>query len=204
MTTQKTCYITWVPDPKEFQGQKQPITQFNILSNIIKSCSTCWQKWEFNPELTLQGNLHFHGFYILKDLISYQKRWYAVVLPKLKGIGFVKISEVRHKLDITYCRKSNQLMEAILNLELPLTAWPPKSRVPLQEYHANEFIKIWDEEGGQWVVCLPSQGALPPESLPPPPEKESPSSIRPQAKSEELATRITISEASRILHNPPK
>lgn len=97
-----------------------PVWQFKTtkedLSSLLNSCATDWKMY---PELTTDGNLHYHGILAIRDKV----KWYKKVLPTFKRNGFVKLKKV-FDLDewIAYCRKDLKLMKKILEYrQIPLT-----------------------------------------------------------------------------------
>lgn len=74
---------------------------------LNQSCSD----WRLYPELTIQGNLHFHCVIYVKDKIKFYKN----TLPKLKDYGFVCVKKIDDLIGWeTYCQKDAQFMRAYL------------------------------------------------------------------------------------------
>lgn len=80
----------------------------------------CMLTYEINPELNQNGNLHYHGYFSIKDRF----KWYKKVLPKMKYNGFIKIDLVKNDFNkaIEYARKDRTLMlKLIQQRPLPIT-----------------------------------------------------------------------------------
>jgi len=69
-------------------------------------------QFEINPEFNANGNLHYHGYFIIKDKV----KWFKNVLPKMKYNGLVKINIVKDNLQsaMEYCRKDNIIMKQVI------------------------------------------------------------------------------------------
>lgn len=78
--------FTLVPDPKRYKST-QPYDQYKSLLTCIfgrkKLMLKTFSEFLFYPELTLNGNVHLHGFYKVKNKLSYFK-WF---LPACKQWG---------------------------------------------------------------------------------------------------------------------
>lgn len=122
MTTQNppSYYFTWVPNPKLFNSV-DPVRQFQQTLQSLELATTCWTNWALSPELTVAGNIHYHGYFQLNDKYTY--RWYKKALPKLKYRGFVKIDKATI-IKEDYMKKDNALLEKILHVSLPIRQLP--------------------------------------------------------------------------------
>lgn len=87
-------------------------TYYDHLQMYFKKWHYCMQTFEINPELNSNGNLHYHGYFIIKD----KTKWYKSVLPKMKYNGLIKINKVQNNLDsaMVYPRKDRTLMSLII------------------------------------------------------------------------------------------
>lgn len=85
----------------------------------FKAWKRCMLEFEVNPEFNTSGNLHYHGYYIIKDAY----KWYSKVLPKMKYHGFIKINEVKSDLAsaLNYSRKDREIMIKSLDYAVPYT-----------------------------------------------------------------------------------
>lgn len=87
-------------------------TYYDHLSTYFVNWHKCMSEFEINPEFNSNGNLHYHGYFVIKDKV----KWFKNVLPKMKYNGLVKISKVRCSLaeGVVYCRKDRIMMSKII------------------------------------------------------------------------------------------
>jgi len=87
-------------------------TYIDHLVLYFKKWHYCMSQFEINPELNSSGNLHYHGYFVLKD----RTKWHKSVLPKMKYNGLIKIDKVKNDLAkaMVYPRKDNQMMQDII------------------------------------------------------------------------------------------
>lgn len=87
---------------------------YDHLGEYFRYWHKCMKSFEINPELNASGNLHYHGYFVLKD----QYKWFKSILPKMKYHGLVKINRVEYSLQdaMIYCRKDNELMNKLITL----------------------------------------------------------------------------------------
>lgn len=107
--------LTWVPDPKIFRSinpKYQFYDTFDVLKNI-KKCSSYFDIW---PELTTNGNIHYHCRVHINDKI----RWYKSILPALKYKGFVVIKTNINNGWTDYCKKDAETMMNVLDMLIPI------------------------------------------------------------------------------------
>jgi len=86
----------------------------------FKNWKACMEDYEINPELNASGNLHYHGYYVLKD----KYKWFKSVLPRMKYEGNLKIDIVTADLSkaMVYCRKDRDIMLKLITARpLPIT-----------------------------------------------------------------------------------
>lgn len=113
-----TYAFTWTPDPKRYKTT-DPIEQWKTLLNCVL-CKSQIRKtfcdFYFIPELTLEGNIHVHGFYKIKNNISYY-RWF---LPACKQWGWTRIKDRVDEEWLLYVSKSTpQMLELCTDGEVP-------------------------------------------------------------------------------------
>lgn len=116
--------FTWNPNPKKYHSHDPRKQYKQILPRLARLCKCC-RVFAFSPELTMNGNLHIHGWYVLRDKIKY----YRSVLPMIKGIGNCKIEKASSKNALVfYYKKTIIEMHKIINysdkikeLPIPLT-----------------------------------------------------------------------------------
>lgn len=100
---------TWCPVGATIRPKFQYVSHIN---EFFRRWKNCMSDFEVNPELTVQGNIHYHGFFILKDKI----KWFKSILPKMKRNGFIKINLVKKDFEsaISYSRKDNEMMIKVM------------------------------------------------------------------------------------------
>lgn len=87
---------------------------YDHLGDYFRHWHQCMESFEINPELNASGNLHYHGFFILKN----KYKWFKSILPKMKYHGMVKINKVHCDLQkaMEYCRKDRELMNKLITI----------------------------------------------------------------------------------------
>lgn len=84
------CYaLTWAPNPKHLK-ENQEINYRNHLVKIFSKFHRACSMFIICPELTLQGNIHYHGIFQVKDEI----KWFKYILPTMKRQGFIKVKQI--------------------------------------------------------------------------------------------------------------
>lgn len=109
--------FTLSPDPNRYPTN-DPGDQYRILMPyIFKGIKNIFSTFCFTPELTQNGNIHIHGWYVVLDKIKYFKYW----LPKVKQLGRTDIQKMG-KGWLDYCKKDMELMaEVVYPYPVPLT-----------------------------------------------------------------------------------
>lgn len=98
--------FTWAPNPKKFPRKHDMVYNYYYhLKNYFDKWHQCMYAFAICPELTLNGNVHYHGWYQLKDNV----KWHKSLLPKLKYAGFVKIDEAKFVEIHSWDAKDNSL-----------------------------------------------------------------------------------------------
>lgn len=116
--------FTWTPDPQRYRSS-QPSEQYSmLLQHILLSSHKFFKHFLFVPELNLEGNIHIHGYFQIKDRISF----YKTFLPRCKQLGFVKLKrEFKQKpIDIGWidylCEDTHEMVYILEeNQPYPLT-----------------------------------------------------------------------------------
>lgn len=112
-------FITWAPNPARYPTNT-PSDQYKVLLDLVLfNTYKVFKTFAFTPELSQQGNIHVHGFYVIKDIVKYYK-WF---LPKIKTFGIVKITRVKRKYAdhvLSYLSKDIEMMNRILEDKLPI------------------------------------------------------------------------------------
>lgn len=122
----KALYLfTWSPNPRIFHC-RDPRKQYKqLLMNFITKFVKCFSIFALTPELTVNGNIHIHGWFMLSDPIKWFRNW----LPKLgaRNTGNMKVSKWNGGDAFYYYKKSVEEMNDIINygdveeLPIPLT-----------------------------------------------------------------------------------
>lgn len=121
ISEKKVKLFTWTPDPSRYPTSK-PHEQYKIILQLILLQShKVFSTFAFTPELNDNGNIHIHGWYVIKDKVKYHKYY----LPKMKGFGYVKIDNCNSKKALEdYYKKDIELMNEMMyeyDLPIPLT-----------------------------------------------------------------------------------
>jgi len=117
-------------------------------NEYFKSWSLCMEDYEINPELNASGNLHYHGFYVIKD----KYKWFHKVLPKMKYNGNMRIDMVTADLTkaMVYPRKDRDLMLRLIKARpLPITKENCKllNEDEIKIIESNDLIRYLKNQG---------------------------------------------------------
>lgn len=112
--------FTFSPDPKKVLQNLpdkivDPRQEYRMLINkYFNSWKKCMLEFEVNPEFSLSGRIHFHGYYVVKDEYAWRRR----IQPTMAYNGFidVKPAQVLSKA-IEYSRKDRDKMIVMLHPE---------------------------------------------------------------------------------------
>lgn len=160
--------FTWVPDPKKYTG-KRPEYQFFDTLEPIRNLRLCCETFKIYPELTMAGNIHYHGLIVIKD----KYKWHKKVLPTFKYSGFVCIKKYNSTGWDDYIVKDVDIMMKILNRSLPLDKEHElirKRHTPMLQTSGSVLDYLLNQpkanasriEGGcQESRAQPSEGSLP-------------------------------------------
>lgn len=83
-------FFTLSPRPSKLHYEQQ----LNYAQHIWETLFDIHQvmdKFCIIPELNQNGNIHYHGWFSIKDLYRYNRYW----LPRMKKVGFVKVSKCK-------------------------------------------------------------------------------------------------------------
>ena len=108
--------FTWCPNPVKYHSIDNKKQYIQLLKHILRHSHTFFSAFCFVPELTKEGNIHIHGWYVLKDKIAYYKRF----LFKCRQLGFIKIKSNVDKGWFQYLRKDNETMIGVLGEKIPI------------------------------------------------------------------------------------
>lgn len=107
--------FTWCPDTR-FHGSSY-IDQFRDTYKILRKLRFCiGTNYRIYPELTVNGNIHYHGQFTIDNQIY----WFKTALPLLKRHGFVRVDKIKLKYKDNwqeYIRKESKSMINILDLD---------------------------------------------------------------------------------------
>lgn len=90
--------FTWTPHPDKYPSVI-PRKQYKCLLKyvLLGGAPRCFRTFMFVPEINENGNVHIHGWYVIKDNIAYWKSF----LPKCKRMGYVKVK--KGNIDDKWC-----------------------------------------------------------------------------------------------------
>jgi len=112
-------FFTWSPNPARYPSST-PSDQYKVLLDLVLlKTDKLFHQFAFTPELTEAGNIHIHGFYVIKDKVKYYK-WF---LPKIKSFGNTRIERMRRQYwrnAIDYLVKDCTMMNEIFENKLPV------------------------------------------------------------------------------------
>lgn len=87
---EKVILITWTPNDRFYAYNKYGANDYNLqwrtMLNVLCEAPRCCSLFAFMPEISPEGRLHMHGWFIVKDKVKYHKSF----LPSLKRGGFIK------------------------------------------------------------------------------------------------------------------
>lgn len=135
---------------------------YSILFSWNYYCNEYFRKWnkfmhkfEINPELNANNNIHFHGFFQIKCKALWQQH-----LTDLKYRGHVKISKIRHDFNqaMVYPRKDREIMEfhihrdSIPHYSIPYTqSSRTKSKIELTYLNDKDEEQLKDLNIDAWL-----------------------------------------------------
>jgi len=94
--------FTWNPKDKFFpDGDNYPLKWDTMLVRVIKHLNRCMSKFCIVPEVSDQGRLHVHGWFVISDKI----KWNKSVRPKIQRHGFMKMNRLKHVNGFGYYKK---------------------------------------------------------------------------------------------------
>lgn len=110
----KPIAFTWCPNSTYHTND--PAVGYSMSIQILKHIKLVSKNFVIYPELTLQGNIHYHGKIYIEDAV----KWFKSVLPKLKKNGYVKIKTNLNAGWDEYCGKQWDIFKDVLDLEEPI------------------------------------------------------------------------------------
>lgn len=95
MEYDKVMLITWNPKPRFYAydqyGDNNYVRQWDTMLEILCEAYRTCSRFAFVPEISEDGKLHMHGWYVVADRLKYCKSF----LPSLRRAGFIKKSKAR-------------------------------------------------------------------------------------------------------------
>lgn len=133
--------------PKQL-GNKQHLNYAEHIWDYFFDVHQVLDKFCIIPELNGNGNIHYHGWFSIKDKYRYYRFW----LPRMKSLGFVKINECKTNFlsdSIPYAyhlKDFDEMVSQMSPFPIPLThstyknikntvkyvKYPPKSKYTLK------------------------------------------------------------------------
>lgn len=113
----KVYLITWNPKPRFYNysifGENDYNVQWRTMLKVLLEANRCCSRFAFVPEISDEGKLHMHGWFVVSDRIKYHKSF----LPSLNRGGFIKKSKAKkHTWDVfKYHVKEVDITQEYLN-----------------------------------------------------------------------------------------
>jgi hypothetical protein len=128
ISTTKCLAITISPKPRHLDRLKQ----FDLLTPQVWKVFLPFKEYYGRPELTLNGNIHYHFYLELQDSKDV-KQWMTRSINSLRAIGNTKIKEITEGTEekwIEYIDKEKELYDEIfINRQCNLcTAYAPTTK----------------------------------------------------------------------------
>lgn len=108
--------FTWTPNPSKYPSSIPRKQYKSLLQYILLSSYKFFKYYCFVPELNMNGNVHIHGWFIIKDKIKFYKHF----LPKCKQYGYVLVKNNINEKWFDYCNKEIDDVIQILGDDLPI------------------------------------------------------------------------------------
>lgn len=124
--------FTWTPNPGCYPSSECR-AQYKVLLQHILLCSyKFFTKYMFIPEINLNGNVHIHGWFIIKDKISFYKQF----IPRCKQLGYVLLKNKNINIEWEkYCEKDLTPTIEILGFDLPIPLTQHNNKMYIEEKH---------------------------------------------------------------------
>jgi len=127
--------ITWSPAAGKYPSS-QPKRQYDSLVRYVAHLfPICFRRWFIVPEINENGNVHLHGWVIIKDKV----KMYRVLLPKMKTYGFTCVKSHYRKQPINFdwqiyiCCELDETKQIINGAKSPLM---------LHENNASKYMLL--------------------------------------------------------------
>ncbi len=130
---ESTYAITLCPKPVYYNNNYN-VELINTVSNIRRALKYAC-KYVLYVELTMEGHVHYHGWFNIIDKVKYYKK----TLPTLKRIGFIKIKSNVNEGWRTYCNKDQDNMKVVFTLPVMYT---DKSKPLVSKTKMNSILDL--------------------------------------------------------------
>lgn len=162
--------FTFNPNPQNYTSHN-PSSQWAQALNCMrcKRLPDIFENYIFVPELTMQGNVHVHGWYIVKDDDLYHNYW----LPTLKRHGLVLLKankpmvprhdDEQHDAQHMYAHNSvndgwlDYIYEDVPLMDTIMEKWLPISVSPLN-YQQYDHTWTTITTGTRYCMYIPVIG----------------------------------------------
>ena len=122
--SKKNMLIAFTWSPQTYLQRNIPIEGYKVHLPILRRLLKCCSKIQVNPELFVNGGLHYHAQLEVSDKI----KWYRSVLPTFKSTGLVVCKKNPDSNWMKYITKDWDDMSTILSLDTPLDSMALRSR----------------------------------------------------------------------------
>lgn len=127
--------FTWSPDPVKYPSSEPRKQYKSLLKHILLNSNKYFRQFCFVPELNINGNVHIHGWFIIKDKIAYYKHF----IPRCKQYGYVLIKKEINNKWFDYLTKEIEETVGILGEDLP---------IPLTHLNIDAYKDEWTRKSG--------------------------------------------------------
>jgi len=110
--TYDTVYLfTWNPKDKFFPDGNNYVMKWDtMLCRVIKHLTRCMSKFCIIPEVSDNGRLHCHGWFVIKDKV----KWNKSVRQIIARHGFMKMNRLRATAGFDYYKKDMDTLSGYL------------------------------------------------------------------------------------------
>lgn len=125
--------FTWSPDPSKYPSSEPRKQYKSLLSHILLSAFKFFRLFCFIPEINTNGNVHIHGWFIVKDKIAY----YKYFLPRCRQYGYVVLKSKVDKQWFNYCNKEIGDSIEIIGEDMP---------IPLTHLNSHNYKNLFNKK----------------------------------------------------------
>jgi len=110
-TYDEVYLFTWNPKDKFFPDGNNYVMKWDtMLCRVIKHLSRCMSKFCIVPEVSDNGRLHCHGWFVIRDKV----KWNKSVRQIIARHGFMKINRLRAVAGFQYYKKDMDTLAGYL------------------------------------------------------------------------------------------